>query len=258
MLDELETHLRIRGPVHRQLPGDLEHVLAEQGHPGGAVRLLKVAAGGQRRTAVEDADVVKTQESALEHIAAETVLAVHPPGEVEQELLEGALEPIEVALALADLLQSVRKQSSPRMHRRIDITEIPLIGWELPVGMKIVLPDHQVQLLLAEVLIHQGERQHMKRQVPCRIPGVLPLVRHGHDVRIVHVVPALVAGGASFRVERVSPVLLEPLVHIVVIELLGPEHACNRLAHHVGLIGAQRRRDDRSVELIRLLPASLH
>ena len=48
-------------------------------------------AGGQRGAAVEDADVVQPQEAALEDVAAFGVLAVHPPGEVQQQLVEDAL-----------------------------------------------------------------------------------------------------------------------------------------------------------------------
>ena len=101
VLDELERHVRVVRIGHRQLDGDLEHVLAEQGHPGGAVGLLQVAAGRQRRAAVEDADVVQAQEAALEDVPPGAVLAVDPPGEVQQQLLEAALEPVPVALALS-------------------------------------------------------------------------------------------------------------------------------------------------------------
>ena len=62
--------------------------------------------------------------------------------------------------------------------------------------------------------------------------------------------------GAAFRdrLERVGAPLLEPLVHVVVVELLGPEHPRQGLPHHVGRVGVQRRRDDGGVELVRLGP----
>ena len=69
-----------------------EHVQAVHRHPARAVGLLEVAAGRQRRAAVEDADVVEAEEAALEDVVALRVLAVHPPGEVEQQLVEDALE----------------------------------------------------------------------------------------------------------------------------------------------------------------------
>ena len=74
-----------------ELHCELQHVLAEKGHPGRAVSLLEVAAGGQRGAAVEDADVVEAEEASLEDVLAEAVLAVHPPGEVQQELVERRL-----------------------------------------------------------------------------------------------------------------------------------------------------------------------
>jgi len=38
------------------------------------------------------------------------------------------------------------------------------------------------------------------------------------------------------RFERVRAALLEPLVDVVVVELLGPHHARQRLAHHAGRV----------------------
>ena len=46
--EELVAHLGVRGVVHRQLRGDLEHVLGEEGHPRRAVGLLQISAGRQR------------------------------------------------------------------------------------------------------------------------------------------------------------------------------------------------------------------
>ena len=44
------------------------------------------------------------------------------------------------------------------------------------------------------------------------------------------------------RLERVGAALLEPLVDVVVVELLAPEHPGQRLPHDVAAIGAERRR----------------
>ena len=106
VLDELERDVLVAGIVLRQLDGDLQHVLAEERHPGGAVGLLEVAAGRQRRAAVEDADVVEAEEAAFEHVAARAVLAVDPPGEVHQQLAGSTLEEVQVPLATSDLLHA--------------------------------------------------------------------------------------------------------------------------------------------------------
>jgi hypothetical protein len=89
--------------IHRKCSANLRHISTYAGlakassvaisnmfrekspHPGAAVGLLQVAAGRQRRAAVEDADVVEPQKTALEGIVAGAVLAVHPPGKVESQ-----------------------------------------------------------------------------------------------------------------------------------------------------------------------------
>ena len=88
VLGELDDHVLVGGVVGGEFHGEFQHVLAEEGHPGRAVRLLQVAAGGERGAAVEDADVVEAEEAPLEDVLAEAVLAVHPPGEVQQQLVE--------------------------------------------------------------------------------------------------------------------------------------------------------------------------
>ena len=56
--------------------------------------------GSGART-VEHADIVEAEEAALEDVQALRVLAVHPPGEVQQQLVKDALQEIQVAVAAA-------------------------------------------------------------------------------------------------------------------------------------------------------------
>ena len=89
--------------VHRIVLGqdqrDLEHVLAVEGHPRGAVGLLQGAARRERGAAIEDADVVETQEPAGEDVAPVGVLAVDPPVEVQHQALERPLQELDVRAA---------------------------------------------------------------------------------------------------------------------------------------------------------------
>ena len=64
------------------------------------------------------------------------------------------------------------------MHRRIDVAEVPLVGGNLTARMQVALAQHQIELPLAEVLVDQRQRQHVKRQVPRGVPRIFPLVRH--------------------------------------------------------------------------------
>ena len=95
----------------------------------------------------------------------------------------------------------------------------------------------------------------MERQVPGREPRVLPRVRHRHDVAGDHVEPRHVADVRRVRVPRVDAVLAQPAVDVVLVVLLGPQQAGQRLAHHQRPVGVERRRDHLRVELVGLLAA---
>jgi hypothetical protein len=53
--------------------------------------------------------------------------------------------------------------------------------------------------------------------------------------------------------EGVGVVFLQPRIRIPVVILLGPEHAGDSLTQHMGGIGGDRWRRQRSIEFIRLL-----
>src|SRR5206468_4133903 len=146
-------------------------------HPGGAVGLLEVAAGGQGRAAGEYADVVEAQEAALEDIAALGVLAVDPPGEVEEQLVEDALEELTVGLPVAALLDLVDPPGCPGVDGRVAVAEGPRVGRQLAVGVHVPFAQEEDELALGERRIDHGERDAVKGEVPGREPGILPLVR---------------------------------------------------------------------------------
>ncbi len=237
------------GELHRKL----QHVLAEQGHPGRAVRLLKVAAGGERRAAVEDADIVQPQKPALEHVLAEPVLAVHPPGKVQQQFVERRLEEIHVRLAAQGLLGAIEEHGRPGVDRGVHVAEVPLIGRYRTAGVLVDSAEHQFHLLLGEIGVHDRERERVEGQVPGRVPRVLPLVGHRDDVLVEHVEPLRVPGISISGMQRVGVVLVQPVVTVEEEELLAPQHAGDGLAHHVGRVRGDRRRGHRAVELVRLL-----
>ena len=87
-----------------------------------------MTASWQWRATVEDADVVQSQETTLKDIVSLAVLAVHPPGKVEQEFVEHPLQEVTVSLPSSALLDFVHAPCSPGMNGRVYITECPLIG----------------------------------------------------------------------------------------------------------------------------------
>ena len=176
----------------------LEHVEAELRHPRGAVGLFEHFAGRQHRRAIEGPDVVEAEEAALEDVVAEGVLAVDPPGEVDQQLVEGAREELEVVAAV----DPEHRQRRPGMDGRIHVVEGPFVGGQLAVRMHEPLAAEQQQLVLRGRRIDVGEHDAVEGEVPGGVPGILPLVGHRDHVVIVEVAPACVATVPARRRRR--------------------------------------------------------
>ena len=106
-------------------------------------------------------------------------------------------------MAVALLLDLVDAPRRPRVDRRVDVTEGPLVGRKLAVRVHVPFAQQQHQLRLREVRIDERQRHAVEREIPGGIPGVLPLVRHRDDVRVVEVVHSWLrpsrrcAGGAG-------------------------------------------------------------
>ncbi len=137
VLHELQCEVLIAGIGRGQLDGELQHVLAEQRHPRRAVRLLQLTPRGQRRAAVEDPDVVEAEKSPFEQVATGRVFAVHPPREVDEQLLERVAEKVDVDSPVFMRRRTVREKRGPRMDRRVDVAEVPLVGRELAVRVQV-------------------------------------------------------------------------------------------------------------------------
>src|SRR5262249_48690451 len=90
--------------------------------------------------------------------------------------------------------------------------------------MQIVWLQDQLKLLLRERYIHARQRNSMKCEIPCGVPGILPLVRHRDDVAVDHVDPFAVAYSARSWFHRIGSVILQPLVKIEIEVLLSPKH----------------------------------
>jgi hypothetical protein len=100
MLEELGRDVLVDGIRARELERNRQQVEAIRRHPARPVGLLEPPSRRQSGRPVERADVVETEEAAFEDVVAFGVLAVHPPREVDQELLERALEKGAVAPAV--------------------------------------------------------------------------------------------------------------------------------------------------------------
>src|SRR5882724_547847 len=88
--EDAARHNKIR--LLRQFQRDSHHVQAIHAHPARPVRLLQVAASRKWRGAVKQSYVVQSKKTALKNIHALDVFAVHPPGEIQQQLMKHFFE----------------------------------------------------------------------------------------------------------------------------------------------------------------------
>ena len=146
-------------------------------------------------------------------------------------------------------------ERGPGVNRRVDVAEVPLVGGQCSVGVLEPLAAQQQQLAFGECRVDVCERHGVEGEIPRGEPGVLPFVRHRHDVEGVELAPSGVApvepGGRRRRHSRVA---VEPAGHVVVVELLAPQHAGECLTHHHRLVGRGAGRGELGVELVGLGP----
>ena len=118
--------------------------------------MLDIAAGGQRAGTIEYPDVIKAEKAALEDVHAVGIFSVHPPSEVQQQLVEDALQEFEIAAA-ARLVAVVLEYAhgGPGVHRRIDVAERPFVGRQLAVRMHQPHLAEEQQLRLGEIRIDE-------------------------------------------------------------------------------------------------------
>ena len=197
-----------------------------------------MSAGWQRRAAIENADVVESQEAALENVHAFRILAIHPPGEIEHQFLENAFEKCAVSAAALFLFDFVNAPRGPGMHGRIHIAHGPFIGGQLAVGMHVPFAEEKQELLLGEIGVDQREGNAMESQVPRGEPRIFPFVRHGNYVGVVEMQPIAVAavlallGRRGLRWIAIGPIALsrsDKTVWTTAIRRAPGEGHCGRL-----------------------------
>ena len=147
-------NLLIHGVVVCQNERDLQHVLAVESHPRRAVRLVQMAARRERSTAIKHANVVQPEKSTGENILSLRIFPVDPPVEILHQALKRPLQKAEIRPAQF-FFNVVEKQSRPGMHWRIHVAEVPLVGRNLPIRMRIEIPQHEQKLILGKIEVHQ-------------------------------------------------------------------------------------------------------
>ena len=147
--------------------------------------------------------------------------------------------------------------AGPGMHWWIHIAECPYDTLESVRSDACTIRAETTKPRLCEIGIGQRNRHAVKRQIPGRVPGILPFVRHGDDVFIKEMAPLGIAPPPAIRRRRRHPgVARQPILDHEVIKLLAPKHAGERLALDPCRFGFVVVRLSR-IELIRLLDAAI-
>ena len=237
MFEELGRDIFVNVIFSRELDRNSHQVQREHSHPTSAVALLEMCAIGKLRVAIEDADVVESEKTALENIFAFEVFAIHPPGEGDQHFVEDRFQKRAVTFSGFFALDLINAPRRPRQHRRINVVEIPFVSRNFPVGMLIPFADDEIELRFGELNIDQSERNAVESKVPGCVPRKFPFVRHRHDALVVKMTPAGIAGVLAFvRRRRLVRIAIEPLIDDVVIELFAPKQSRERLPLHSALL----------------------
>ena len=214
---------------------------------------------GAALAAVDDGDVVQPEEAALEDVVPLAVDLVDPPGEVDQQLVEAALEEVAVGLARADPVHVVDPPDRPGVDRRVEVGELPLVGRDLAVGVLELLEEQDPELLLGELAGRPGRRRRSGTPGPRRRTRGTPTCRAWSS-------PASSSGAASAGCGssareagggQVGVVAVEPDVDVEEVALLGPEQPGERLALDRAARRRLLRRVDRLVELVGLRASQL-
>src|SRR5450432_738050 len=112
------------------------------------------------------------------------------------------------------------------MYRWIYIRKSPFICRKLTVGMHEPIMGEQGELLFGKINVDLGKTNTVKCQVPGRKPGIFPAVRHGYDVGTIQVSPVMIPAFFSLGWwRRTGGISRNPFLHIIIIQLLAPDHS---------------------------------
>ncbi len=146
MLEKLGRDVFVNRIFTSELERDPHHVEAKHSHPAGAIALLEPAAVRERGVAVEYADIIEPEKTALENVVAFGIFAVHPPGEGDEHLVENSFQKCAVALAALFSFDLVNAPRRPGDNGRINVAKIPLVGGDLAVGVLVPFAHDEIEL----------------------------------------------------------------------------------------------------------------
>src|SRR6185369_10084916 len=113
-----------------------------------------MAASREFRAAVEYSDIVEAEKASRKDVSTLRIFSIDPPIEVRHQPLEGPFQ--ETNIGAAQLPLNVEQQQSrPGMDGRVHVAEVPLVGWNLAVRMRVQTPEHEQELVFRKIKVHE-------------------------------------------------------------------------------------------------------
>src|SRR5215471_15870428 len=166
VLEEFAGDVFVSRIVFGKFERDGEHVEAIHAHPTGAVGLLEMTACGKGSRAVKNADVVEAEETALEDVGAVRIFSIDPPGKVQQQFVKNLFEEGAIGDTADAAFDFINAPGGPSVDRRVYVSEGPLVGRKLPVGVHVPFAEEKDELLFCEIGINNRDRNAVESQVP--------------------------------------------------------------------------------------------
>src|SRR5580765_7987687 len=92
MFKEAEGNILIHGVVLREYEGNLQHVLAVEGHPCCTIGLVEMATSWELSAAIEQPNIVQPEKPSGKDILSLRILPVDPPVKVQHQSLKRPFE----------------------------------------------------------------------------------------------------------------------------------------------------------------------
>src|SRR5438552_13744132 len=145
--------------------------------------------------------------------------------------MENGFEKRAIAAPLLFSFDLINAPGRPCDHGRIDVAKMPLVCRDLAVRMLVPFARNEIELTFRKMRIDQRKRDAVKGEIPRGVPREFPFVRHRHHTLVIKMTPAGVAPVFTFLRRRwEAGIALEPLLHDVMVKLLGPKQSGQRLA----------------------------
>src|SRR3954471_23219120 len=96
----------------------------------------------QLNATVKHTYIIKPQKPSFKNVVTIGIFSVDPPCEIDKLLLKNTFEKSNISFTCFLFFNVIYLQRSPCMYRRIYVTKVPFISWQLTIGLHIPFPHN--------------------------------------------------------------------------------------------------------------------